>query len=65
MNTCDFDHDTTEEIRRLPYSIDGGNILVCRRHYEHEMKFRRDRHRDGVPQDFPTWESLDVYSEGI
>jgi len=63
MNSCDHDHQTTYETRLLPYAKDG-NLIVCRRHYDQEMAYRRGRAVDtGIDKwDFPSWDSLDVYS---
>jgi hypothetical protein len=67
MNTCDYDHQTDEEIRQLPISRGKGhsNVLVCHTHYLAEMKYRREMVEDGWwtkdVTDFPAWESLKVY----
>lgn len=64
MNTCDHGHDTTHEVRLLPYG-GGGNIIVCLTHYNVEMKYRRERNRelgDANQFDLPTWHALKVYS---
>jgi hypothetical protein len=67
MNTCDHGHDTKDEIRSLPISEGGGNALLCKKHFLAEMKYRREMVADGVwtneNTDFPTWESLKIYSE--
>lgn len=65
LNSCDFDHQTTEQVRLLPTS--GGplhsNMIVCRKHYEHEIKYRRDMGARGYSDmnPFPEWESLKIY----
>ena len=46
-----------DEMRILPYSIDG-NIHVSRKSYEKEMTFRRERIKQGVPYELPKWEDL-------
>ena len=63
MNTCDYDHETRDEIRKLPLG-GHGNILCCRRHYELEIAFRRVRaHETGADVwQFPAWGDLDVYA---
>lgn len=59
--TMTDDHgDECREVRILPIG-GGGNILCGRRGYEREMRFRRDRIKDGVPFDLPSWDSLKVY----
>jgi hypothetical protein len=63
-NQCDHGHETSEQIRRLDTG-GGGGILVCRAHYEHEMRFRRGRIAAGVPFDLPKWSELAVYSEEV
>lgn len=68
VNVCDYSHDTSAEIRRLPTSGDSA-VLICYKHYLHEMQFRRERNRElvagGNPQnifDLPAWNSLEIYS---
>lgn len=67
MNTCDYDHDTKHEIRRLPLSVEQSSaVLVCRKHYLEEMKARFEWITEDNRQfDIPTWESLEVYAEAI
>lgn len=67
MNTCDYDHETKKEIRRLPLSIeDRSAVLVCHKHYLAEMKARYEWIvEDGRQFDLPTWESLEIYSEVV
>ena len=64
MNTCDYGHQTTGEIRRLPLSRNAhhGNVLICRNHFELEMEWREDRARSTGRDkwEFPTWERLGV-----
>jgi hypothetical protein len=64
MNTCDQGHDTKEEIRSLPIG-GSGNVLLCKKHFLLEMKYRREMVADGVwtaeNTDFPEWESLKIY----
>ena len=67
-NTCDHDHDTKEEIRRLPMGSEPGhgNILCCKKHYQEEIAFRKGRNKEvWTPFDLPKWEDLDIYSEAI
>lgn len=65
MNTCDYDHQTKNEIRVLPIG-GSGNILCCHRHYLEEMKARFEWiTEDGREFDIPTWESLEVYAEAL
>lgn len=61
LNVCDFDHDTTDEVRSLPIGGDG-NIIVCYRHYVREMEFRRERNNNsGASFSLPSWDSLKIY----
>jgi len=63
MNLCDFNHETDEEVRLLPYSSDG-NMIVCHGHYLHEMKYRllRNENREiAYTLPLPKWEILKVY----
>ena len=46
-------------IRFLPIG-GGGNILVCRGCFQHEMNFRRERIAVGVPFDLPDWNDLRI-----
>jgi hypothetical protein len=65
LNTCDHGHDTTEEVRVLPISENGGNAIICRAHYHEEMRFRLYRNReleDFAKFDLPRWEDLKVYN---
>lgn len=50
------------EMRILPYGGDG-NILVSKQSYEKEMKWRKERIKNGVPFELPAWESLKIYTE--
>lgn len=61
-NSCDHGHQTAGEVRLLPIG-GGGNVIVCRSHYLHEIQFRLKRIADGVPFDLPEWESLTVYGQ--
>lgn len=62
MNHCDHDHETREEIRRLPAgkSPHHGAILVCHRHYLREMAYREHRAKDTGRDKwrFPEWNTL-------
>lgn len=64
-NFCDHNHETTEEVRLLPTSGGAlhGNMIVCRRHYEAELDYRRaTKSTLGKEWDaFPAWDSLKVY----
>lgn len=66
-NSCDYGHETCNEIRVLPLDRleNGSNILICNKHYKHEMSYRKERAKETNPDnwDFPTWESLKVYEE--
>ena len=55
--------DPNSEVRVLPYG-GGGNLIVCKACYEHEIKFRKERIAAGVQFELPTWKSLEVYSHG-
>lgn len=62
MNTCDYDHETKEEIRSLPCG--DSNILCCHKHYLQEIKFRKERNKEVWEKfDLPKWEDLEIYSE--
>lgn len=67
MNLCDYDHETKNEIRRLPLSVeDSSAVLVCHKHYLKEMRARYEWiTEDNRPFDLPTWESLEIYSEAL
>ncbi len=63
INQCDHGHETTEEVRLLPTS-DGelhGNMIVCFRHFTHEIRHRRAHCPDAGARMFPTWQSLKIY----
>lgn len=66
MNTCDHNHQTPGEIRQLPIGFDPhhGNMLVCRRHFEAEIEYRRERAKfTGADKwRFPKWEDLTIES---
>lgn len=51
INSCDYGHQTPEQVRVLPMGA-GGNLIVCRGHYAVEAKGR---------EDCPRWEELKVY----
>lgn len=69
MNTCDYGHQTTEEIRILPLSRvpHGGNVLVCKHHYHQEMNYRVAMIKSGTwtaeNVALPEWESLEIYEK--
>jgi len=56
---------TDNETRLLP--VGGhGNLILCRECYGVELEFRLNRIvHDGVEQDMPTWESLEVREYNI
>ncbi len=63
-NNCDGDHCRSEtgDVRVLPYG-GGGNLILCRACYEHEMAFRRERNLAvWSPFELPAWDSLKVYA---
>ena len=66
MNHCDHDHETRDTIRRLPIG-GGAAVLLCHKHYEVEMAFRRMRTKQtGTDKwEFPAWASLEVLSASI
>ncbi len=54
---------TRGEVRTLPYG-GGGNLILCRACYEHEIQYRRERNKELAEScrfDLPTWDSLRVY----
>ena len=61
---CDKNECTkiNPEVRLLPYG-GGGNMIVCRACYEHEMKYRKERNAETRENRFqlPKWEDLKVY----
>lgn len=67
MNQCDYDHETNEETRLLPLG-GGGNIIICKRHYEKEIAERvqdaKEQGRDitGDYSYLPRWETLKIYN---
>ena len=64
MRYCDHGHSTTEETRLLPYGKSGGNMLLCRDHFDAEMKYRRGRMIGGEyykASKIPKWDTLKVY----
>ena len=52
-NQCDHGHSTTEQVRLLPYG-GGGNLIVCKHHYQKEIAERGD-------ENLPKWEDLKIY----
>jgi hypothetical protein len=65
MNTCDHDHQTPEEIRRLPIG-GGAAVLVCYRHYQKEMAHRTERAKETGKDkwEWPTWGDLEIDQVG-
>lgn len=59
-NFCDHSHHTEEEVRILPYT-DGGNLILCREHYDKEIVYRKERLKRGIHYELPKWDSLTVY----
>ena len=56
---------TDNETRLLPIG-GGGNLILCRECYGVELEFRLGRIvNDGIEQDMPTWESLEVREYNI
>jgi hypothetical protein len=52
---------TSGEVRLLPTG-GGGNAILCRSCFEHEILYRRYRNEsNGAEFDLPTWASLKVY----
>jgi len=60
---CDGDHCRSEvgEVRLLPVG-GSGNAILCNDCFNHEMRFRRERIKEGVEFDLPRWEDLKIYS---
>ena len=67
---CDFSSDSgcslNAEVRLLPLgdSPHSGNIICCRTHHAHELRYRQERNRElGASVQFalPAWETLTVY----
>ena len=58
MNYCDFNHSTDEEVRLLPCGE--SNVIVCKRHWQYELEFRRNNFTQLSKEDFPSWESLKI-----
>jgi hypothetical protein len=50
------------EMRKLRYCSDG-YIHVSKQSFEKEMRYRRDRIKEGVEYEFPKWEELEIYEE--
>jgi|GEM_PF-6284118 len=65
VSHCDYDHTVHGEVRLLPYGTAGGNMIVCKRHYEQEIKARQEANATRHPRDdqapTPSWEELEVY----
>jgi hypothetical protein len=60
---CDGLHCTSEtgEVRTLPLD-GGGNLIVCRACFEHEMTWReRQNRRWALQWALPTWDALATY----
>ena len=65
MRYCDHGHGTTEEVRLLPYDKQGGNMLLCRDHFDAEMKYRQARITTGgeyyKASQILKWDNLKIY----
>lgn len=64
-NNCDGDHcqSATGEVRVLPYG-GGGNLILCRACFDHEIAWRKERNREvHSPFNLPLWNSLSVYGQ--
>lgn len=66
LNACDYDHMTIKETRLLPIG-GGGNVIVCKFHYEKEIRERVEWAKEQVTQPvtimLPAWGNLKVYAE--
>ena len=54
------------EVRLVPCG-GGGNAILCRACYLHEMAWRRQRNREldeGCRFDLPSWDELTIYKGG-
>ncbi len=63
---CDGDHCTLNDgpVRVLPYGGSGGNGILCRSCFDHEMAWRRERNQEleqFAQFDLPLWSTLKVY----
>lgn len=66
---CDGSHCTSHSgpVRVLPYG-GGGNLILCRACYLHEIQFRRERNRELAADcryDLPGWDVLKAYGEPV
>lgn len=59
INSCDGGHETTDEVRVLPISKNGGNVIVCRKCFFKEIDERIKRH--GEDATAPKWRDLTIY----
>lgn len=60
---CDWGH-YADDVRLLPLG-GSANAILCRRHYNEEMAFRRERSKEtgnACVWEFPTWDSLKRYN---
>jgi hypothetical protein len=63
MNACDHGHQTENPVKVLPISDNGGNVIVCYKHYLEEMSSRKRKERQfGNVFDFPKWSELKEYN---
>jgi len=66
-NYCEYGHLTTGDVRLLPTGVhtNHGNVIICRKHYTAEMKFRHNIHWEGIAgfNAFPEWETLKIHND--
>jgi len=63
-NYCDHGHETQEEVRYLPLG-GGARIITCRRHWESELRFRKETGKARGSEDLPSWGSLEIESSAV
>jgi hypothetical protein len=64
LHYCDHGHSTFEEVRLLPYGKSGANMILCRDHFDAEMKYRKERTTGGEyykASQILKWDNLKVY----
>ena len=57
-------HSATGEVRVLPISTNGGNLILCEACHTYEIAWRRERNRSlskDATYDLPTWADLKLY----
>jgi len=64
IHSCDQGHLTIEEVRVLPISKHS-NLIICNKHFEREMRYRKEQAKTYGKEnfEFPKWEDLKIYSE--